>query len=762
MDRKKKLSITKADLVDALRSRGTWVDFNTPFRAQIKLNRLPAANPFDPELIGWWKEKTAEVCRLIHDFGSILVRADSEEQPDIQDYSRTPADGACNLTDAVEPCDRIVLWRTFVHDNNLPDDPDTQACNKYAQEEYSPEMNRFWSALVPLRIQVPVLVPVLFRVLVPLLVAILLCSCRQAKEESVPPLTFCNPMNLDYRYQADPPSRREAADPTVILFKDKYFLFASKSGGYWWSDDLCQWNLVETTELPVEEYAPTAVAIGDTVYFMASSARKSPVYKSTDPVSGEWKIACDTFPFPVWDPALFLDDDERLYLYWGCSNENPIYGIELDYRNRFHPLGKAVELIHARPDIHGWERPGDRNELERAPWIEGAWMNKQMGVYHLQYAAPGTEFKSYADGVYTSVNPLGPFRYSGHNPFSLKAGGFSCGAGHGSTFTDKYGNLWHIATVSISVNHVFERRLALFPAMFDEDNNLYAATGYGDYPFILPGQKIKDLQELLTGWMLLSVNKPVRASSSLDMHPPEYAVDEEIRTSWSAESGSDDDWISVDLEKEYLIHAIQVNFADVNGNRFGRDSGPPCRFIMEYSTNGQNWKTVDMQNREMPEVKSQVITGRTVTPSGREHASLQQPVMWVNVPHYYQALEKPFKARYFRLSNVSCPGNYFALSGLRIFGTGGYEKPGKVHTLNITRDEKDRARARVTWTGSPDATGYNLRYGISPEKLYHQHIVYRDTSLLLGSLNADTRYFFTIDAFNENGITAFGSVISLE
>jgi xylan 1,4-beta-xylosidase len=608
---------------------------------------------------------------------------------------------------------------------------------------------------------------IMFKVLVPFLVTVMLCSCRQAKEKPLPPLTFCNPINLDYRYQPDPPSRREAADPTVILFQDKYFLFASKSGGYWWSDDLCHWNLVETAAIPVEDYAPTAVAIGDTVYFMASSTSKSPIYKSTDPVSGEWKIACDTFPFPVWDPALFLDDDGRLYLYWGCSNANPIYGIELDYRDRFRPLGKPVEMIHGRPDIHGWERPGDHNELERAPWIEGAWMNKHRDVYHLQYAAPGTEFKSYADGVYTSGHPLGPFQYSEHNPFSLKAGGFSCGAGHGSTFTDRYGNLWHIATVSISVNHMFERRLAFFPAMFDEDNILYAATGYGDYPLILPDRKIAHPEELRTGWMLLSFNKPVRASSSLDQHPPEHAVDEDIRTSWSAESGSADEWISVDLEKEYRINAIQVNFADVNGNRFGRDSGHPCRFIIEYSADGQNWETVDLQDRETPEVQSRSMTGREEGPyghglNGGRGLAGDKPATGVDAPHYYLALEKPLKARCIRLSNVSFPGNFFSLSGLRIFGTGEYEKPRKIQSLNITRDEKDRTRAMVSWTGSSDATGYNLRYGIEPGKLYHQHMVYGYTSLLLGSLNADTRYYFTIDAFNENGITALGSIISLE
>ena len=36
-------------------------------------------------------------------------------------------------------------------------------------------------------------------------------------------------------------------------------------------------------------------------------------------------------------------------------------------------------------------------------------MTKHNGKYYLQYAGPGTEFKSYSDGVYVSDKPLGPF-----------------------------------------------------------------------------------------------------------------------------------------------------------------------------------------------------------------------------------------------------------------------------------------------------------------------------------------------------------------
>ena len=44
-------------------------------------------------------------------------------------------------------------------------------------------------------------------------------------------------------------------------------------------------------------------------------------------------------------------------------------------------------------------------------------------------------------------------------------------------------------------------------------------------------------------------------------------------------------------------------------------------------------------------------------------------------------------------------------------------------------------------------------------KLYLDYMVYGDTSLIINSLDANRDYFFTIEAFNENGITKSGLLI---
>ena len=43
--------------------------------------------------------------------------------------------------------------------------------------------------------------------------------------------TWCNPVNISYRYSLDGKGYREAADPSVVYYQGKYWLFASKSGG---------------------------------------------------------------------------------------------------------------------------------------------------------------------------------------------------------------------------------------------------------------------------------------------------------------------------------------------------------------------------------------------------------------------------------------------------------------------------------------------------------------------------------------------------
>ncbi len=538
--------------------------------------------------------------------------------------------------------------------------------------------------------------------------------------------TVCNPVNISYRFQYDEPSRREAADPTVVLFRDEYYLFASKSGGYWNSGDLISWNFISCNQIPTEDWAPTAVTIGDTLYFMAGNNYKCSIYKSTSPKEGKWDIAKDSLPWSIGDPALFLDDDQRLYFYWGCSDKNPIYCIELDYRNNFNPIGERVSLISSHPDQYGWEVPGDFNDrYESSTWIEGAWMNKINGRYYLQYASPGTQYKSYADGIYTSEEPLGPFTLAAHNPFACKLGGFANGAGHGSTFTDKYGNRWHIGTVTVSVKHMFERRLALFPAFLDDDSVLYTVTKYGDYPMIIPKKKVSNFSGFFPGWMLLSYKKPVAVSSTVDRQSPTFINDEEIRTYWAAQSGRNTEWATIDLVSQCSVYALQINFAEHNTQIFGREEEHYYQYIVESSVDSIKW---------------QVLADK----SGNKFDN----------SHDYIQLDRGVNCRYIRIRNLHVPGGNFAICGLRVFGLGRGVKPSPLSQLKVNRDTADRRSVTLNWNKPENVTGYNISFGSHPKKLYQNYLVYGDTSLTIRNLNVHQTYYFSIESFNENGITS--------
>jgi beta-xylosidase len=123
------------------------------------------------------------------------------------------------------------------------------------------------------------------------------------------PHTFANPINIDYRFMIDLPSRREAADPAIVIFGDDYYLFASKSGGYWHSRDMVDWTFVTPTGLPIEAYDPAVMVLNGALYH---TARNIGLYKSSDPKSGKWEFVSKTFD--VGDPDRFADDDGRVYL----------------------------------------------------------------------------------------------------------------------------------------------------------------------------------------------------------------------------------------------------------------------------------------------------------------------------------------------------------------------------------------------------------------------------------------------------------------
>jgi len=588
---------------------------------------------------------------------------------------------------------------------------------------------------------------------------------------------ICNPINIDYRYQfnkcpqtGEIQINREAADPTMILFEGKYYMFVSMNLSVWVSEDLANWESHRLpNNFPSYGYAPDAVVIGEYVYMSANNNDEiCNFYRTKDILNGPYEEIQGALNFA--DPNLFLDDDGRTYLYWGLSSEEPIYGIEIDSKTML-PIGDKKGLINGNPFKIGYERYGDDNTLlprsdeevdsylhevmggqlpddpvmlsivkayvRNSPFLEGAWMNKYQGKYYLQYSSPATQLNVYNDGVYVSDSPLGPFELAKNNPYSYKPSGFINGAGHGSTTWDSDGKLWHSATMRIGMNHQFERRVGIWSAGFDADEELFCNQRYGDWPISVDALRNDPWRN--PDYFLLSYKKHVKASSFVIGKEPTEVANEDIRTWWQAKNNQSGEWIEMDLGEKYSVNAIQINFADDKidiplpapiNEKYGRYI-EERDFVTRWTLEG----SLDSKEYFMIEDKSNANT---------------------DLPHDLVVKECGIEARYIKLTILEIPYSLQpCISGLRVFGNGQGKKPIMPEFVATRTNPLDMDLA----IKESNAVGYNILWGHEKEKLYHSYMTFENKQRI-GALIKNQKYFVRVDAFNENGITE-GKVVEL-
>ena len=552
---------------------------------------------------------------------------------------------------------------------------------------------------------------------------------------------FCNPINIPYRYQIHKRQDgtvyacREAADPSLILYHGKYYMFISMSCGALVSDDLVDWKMFPLPEeLPNYDYAPDVRVVDDWVYLIASrEGAPAAQYRTRDPLHGPYERIGDSVR--GMDPNRFQDQDGRVYFYCGCSDETPLYGVELD-RNTMVPLTERKPLFMTDTKRRGYERSDLLDK--RKPFLEGAWMTEHGGKYYLQYAVPGTQFETYADGVAESRSPLGPFVPARNNPFSYAPGSFCPGAGHGSTLEDKEGQWWHVATMRISVRHMFERRIGLFPSGFDQDGELYCNQRFPDWPQHMSKLRKNPFSD--PEWMILSVGAACFASSEKVGHEARNAAVEDIRTDWQAVTATDKEYLCMDLGEVCLVHAVQINFSEGNPDvshlqsRVTRDRWIDTdvkftRWLLEGSTDGLNYSTIaDKRQAE------------------------------TDLPHDLIVIGKGLSCRYLRLTHIELPyGQNPCVSALRVFGKGTCRKP-KEAKFEASRISSLNMEIRIQ--SAKDAVGWVIQFGHEEEKLYHSFMTYEPGNHVIGALVEGEDCYVRVDAFNRKGIT-YGSVIKL-
>ncbi len=543
------------------------------------------------------------------------------------------------------------------------------------------------------------------------------------------PKTFTNPMNIVVGSER----ARRGGEPVVLIHNDEYWLFVTGSRGYWFSGDFRDWTYVDAPTFPGG--VVSVIVMNGKMY--ACSMNSFDVYSTANPKSGVWEKAGTFDSNRYGDANMYLDDDGRLYMYSGWSQLMPFKVVELDPKT-FKEKGEQRVLFFGDHQNHGFEhkRTGDlifpyfdHREYfpEEYPWIEGPWVTKHGGKYYLQYAAIGLEFLSYSHGVYVSDSPMGPFEYSEHNPLTYKTTGYVTGAGHGSTFHDKNGQLWTICMIPAWYGGRGGAEIAMFPSAVDAQGVMYSNTAFGDYPTYYPGVVDDVTKNAFTGWMLLSNKKHVEVSSTFEGNRAGNASDEDFMTAWCAETGNPGEYMTMDLGKDCDIRALQVNFDRFGATvAVGRGAAAAASldryqcYTVEVSSDNRNWQMlIDRSNNNQ------------------------------DLRHDYFELAEPVRARYVKLTNVyTHDEGKFAIKDLRIFGNPSQAVFTKVNDVKVVRNAEDRREASLLWTPVSGADGYVVRYGIEPGKLYNNYMVYDAYSLDIYSLNTRPEYFFEVEAFD--------------
>ena len=439
---------------------------------------------------------------------------------------------------------------------------------------------------------------------------------------------YCNPLPIETA-----PGGSASGDVTVIKEKGKYYMYCT-GGGAWVSDDMLNWTYHRVANVPV---APHVVKYNGSFYMCGNDC---PVYKADNPLGpftsiGDWKNTPDVKGGwnGAFDVDIYVDDDNKPYLYYPGRGVSGIYVVPLD-PNDISRFAGPVKHLFGFDNKHVWERYGEMNEYTDVAWIEGPWLQKHNGIYYLQYSASGTQWKTYAEGYYTSKSPLGPFKYASNNPLLRKTEGLVTGTAHGSIVEGPDGNLWQFYTIVLS-NPPGGRRIGMDRIMFDKNGNM--SVNITDTPQWGPGV-VKGTKKGDTGSIPVTINK-VRAmnalskfSSEVSGHEAAYAVDNSSGTWWEAAATDSLPTLTVELSPATRFDVVQLFTIDgvrlmFNGGRRGGSARPTAggiqpspeiyKYKIEVSMDGKTYQpALDMTKNstarntifeEIPPVKCRFV-----------------------------------------------------------------------------------------------------------------------------------------------------------
>lgn len=436
-------------------------------------------------------------------------------------------------------------------------------------------------------------------------------------------LRYCNPLPIPATSTDGSPQGVSLGDVTVVPEGGLYYMFCTGGGG-WVSRDLVNWEYkgVEMRQgrVPV---APHVVKYNGAFYM---SGNNSPLYRAPNilgpyEVVGEWTDEKGQ-PFAgvsngqpwkgSFDVDIFVDDDNKPYLFYAGRSTDGIYVAPLDPKQP-HKFAAAPKHLFGFNKNHIWERYGDNNEYSDNSWIEGPYVIKRNNTYYLQYSSSGTQWLTYATGVYTSKSPLGPYTYAPVNPILRKTTGIVTGPAHGSVVLGPDGNWWQFYTIVLQ-SPPGGRRVGMDPVSFDRNGNM-VVRGPTETPQWGPGAVADPYRNGDSGSIPLSVNKvrTMNTGSKFSSERPgreaAYAVDNYNGTWWEPQEGDNQPWLLLDLgpatefdpPQYFTVDSSRILF-HTGGGAMGRGGAPAAaaapgspvahQYKIEVSKDGNNFTTV--------------------------------------------------------------------------------------------------------------------------------------------------------------------------
>lgn len=360
------------------------------------------------------------------------------------------------------------------------------------------------------------------------------------------------------------------ADPSIIEHEGRHYLYATIDpwGGErlacWVSDDFRDWTYhelnwptktacasAESSDAMV--WAPSVVRGVDGRFYQYTSVGSEIWVGVAEHPLGPWSNALGDRPlvprsfapdYHMIDADVFIDDDNRAYLYWG-SGWNWVNG--------------ACFAVELEPDMVTFR--GEPKVVTPTNYFEGPTMLKHGGRYYLTYSSGKTTSDTYQVHYAIGKSPLGPFEEAPNSPILVTDHDRQVVSPGHHGFV-RLGSAVYIAYHRHRVPFIegtAYRQICLDQLRFDNDGLIQKIVPTHEGPAVIQRSAMP----------APSTKSPPRVTASGQASaetPPDAVFDNNYATRWVAETGSAAAWLQLDLGDVLEISESELRLEYPNRN----------------------------------------------------------------------------------------------------------------------------------------------------------------------------------------------------